>query len=261
MRSKELFKLIQVESNCEEYLRKIGVLKNFTTCINCGSDKLGIIRRNKYKCYRCKSEWSINKGSILSSTNIDYCDFLILIKLFEMELTAEKCAEELNLGYKSVHNLYTLIRLQLSELSSKDLEAFEEILKGRREIVVNYNNGLVKFEFNPYKEFDEAARLEITRHRDPDTGVLFELSLRKVKRAIKKGTGDRKFGSYNYFWRYAKEKLWKYRGTEQKYLILYLKEIEFRYNHRKEDLFEKICGKLSSFSRVAKSTDERNLFP
>lgn len=47
------------------------------------------------------------------------------------------------------------------------------------------------------------------------------------------------------FWIFAKEKLLRYRGSDQKYLYLYLKEIEFRYNNRSECLFDKIMQKLS----------------
>jgi len=51
----------------------------------------------------------------------------------------------------------------------------------------------------------------------------------------------------SYFWRFAKEKLQSYRGTKTKYLYLYLKEIEFRYNNRDENIFELIIAKLACF--------------
>ena len=39
------------------------------------------------------------------------------------------------------------------------------------------------------------------------------------------------------FWSYAKERLIKHHGVSPKRFPLYLKEMEFRYNHRKEKLF------------------------
>ena len=40
------------------------------------------------------------------------------------------------------------------------------------------------------------------------------------------------------FWSYAKTWLYHYRGVPRQYFHLYLKEIEFRFNHRNEDLFQ-----------------------
>ncbi|OGV96797.1 hypothetical protein A2W24_03095 [Microgenomates group bacterium RBG_16_45_19] len=42
------------------------------------------------------------------------------------------------------------------------------------------------------------------------------------------------------FWSYAKHKLYNYRGVSQANLPLYLKEMEYRYNHRKENILEPI---------------------
>lgn len=42
------------------------------------------------------------------------------------------------------------------------------------------------------------------------------------------------------FWSYAKHKLYNYRGVSKSNFPLYLKEMEFRYNHRKENILEPI---------------------
>ena len=63
----ELTKLIDIardEASAEEFLRKKGILKTFTCCPYCGNKHFGKVRRNVYKCYRCKREWSVRKGSI-----------------------------------------------------------------------------------------------------------------------------------------------------------------------------------------------------
>jgi transposase len=39
------------------------------------------------------------------------------------------------------------------------------------------------------------------------------------------------------FWSYAKTWLYHYRDVPKPYFDLYLKEIEFRFNHRNEDIF------------------------
>ena len=53
------------EQRAEEFLREIGILRSFAECPCCGNKHFGKVRRNFYKCYRCKREWSIRKGSVL----------------------------------------------------------------------------------------------------------------------------------------------------------------------------------------------------
>jgi transposase-like protein len=39
------------------------------------------------------------------------------------------------------------------------------------------------------------------------------------------------------FWGYAKHRLTKFKGIRKEKLIFYLKESEFRFNHRKDDIY------------------------
>ena len=47
------------------------------------------------------------------------------------------------------------------------------------------------------------------------------------------------------FWSWAKERLFKHYGASAKNFPLYLKELEFRYNHREESIFEPLVRYLS----------------
>lgn len=40
------------------------------------------------------------------------------------------------------------------------------------------------------------------------------------------------------FWSYAKHILYNYRGVSRYHFPMYLKEIEYRYNHRQENIFK-----------------------
>ena len=44
------------------------------------------------------------------------------------------------------------------------------------------------------------------------------------------------------FWSYAKTWVYHYRGVPKQYFHLYLKEIEFRFNHRNEDIFRLLAN-------------------
>ena len=108
--------------------------------------------------------------------------------------------------------------------------------------------------------------------------TLLELAIRKVKRGSLIYTD--KFRSYNGlvsygfkhrridhgkkfangkvyingiegFWSFAKERLLKYHGVDAQKFPLYLKELEFRYNHRDRDLFDVLIQLLVGYSSVA----------
>ena len=48
------------------------------------------------------------------------------------------------------------------------------------------------------------------------------------------------------FWTFAKERLIQFHGVSPEKFPLYLKEMEFRYNHRKEDLFNLLAQNITN---------------
>ncbi|MGE5679883.1 MAG: hypothetical protein ACM34K_03285 [Bacillota bacterium] len=244
MKLKELNELIRNENKCEEYLRSTGILKTFTNCISCGSTSLGMIRSDRYRCYSCKKEWSRRKGSILTVTRFNYSEFLICLKYFEVEFTAEMTSSEFGLNYKTVRMLYNLFRMKMGSIDEGTLEKFSKSVKGdTKTIGLNYKNGQVSFELEP-KPTDDAT-VKSVRHRVQNSAAYYEVTLEKLKTDIMEGKGANYISPIERFWRFAAEKLFKYRGTEQAYFILYLKELEFRFNHRGEDLLDAIIAKLA----------------
>jgi len=63
------------------------------------------VRRNFYKCYRYKREWSIRKGSALEGLKIPLSRFVLALKLFKLEVPVLKACKELDLSYNTVHRL------------------------------------------------------------------------------------------------------------------------------------------------------------
>ena len=51
-------------------------------------------------------------------------------------------------------------------------------------------------------------------------------------------TGKVSINGLEGFWSYAKQRLMKFHGVSKRYFPLYLKEMEFRYNHRAQSLFD-----------------------
>ena len=137
----EIVKLMNIITNeglAERFLREKGVLKTFTSCPYCNNKHFGKVRRNMYKCYKCKREWSVRRGSVLEKTKISFSKFLMALKLFELEISVLKASRELGLSYNTVHKLFTLIRGSIYKVTSKDtllsgeIEADESYFGGKR---------------------------------------------------------------------------------------------------------------------------------
>jgi transposase len=47
------------------------------------------------------------------------------------------------------------------------------------------------------------------------------------------------------FWSFVKERLMKYHGVNPRKFPLFLKELEFRYNHRQHDLYDDLVKCIS----------------
>ncbi|MFZ1291899.1 MAG: hypothetical protein WAR79_17510 [Melioribacteraceae bacterium] len=239
----ELSELLQNESKAEQYLLKVGILKSFTHCGNCGSAKLGRIRREKYKCYSCKSEWSIRKGSMLYSHQIRFTKFLGVLKCFEIELDAKKTALEFELDKSGVQRIFNLIREAIADNISPDNQRliFE---KKSLSFSIKTTNEKVEICFN--NNLDVAELFSMKRYPTLNKEIIYKFSCEDIKsKVIKRNINNFPTVQKN-FWNYANTKLQKFRGTCLKYLYLYLKEIEFRYNNPL-DLFNKMIEKIVNF--------------
>jgi transposase len=101
----ELSELLLDDNKAEKYLLEVGILKTFTHCDKCGSEKLGRIRRGKIKCYKCKHEWNIKKGSVLDGSKLEMKKFILFIKLVDFGFNNQKIQDELNMNRITVKKL------------------------------------------------------------------------------------------------------------------------------------------------------------
>ncbi|HEX2866716.1 MAG TPA: hypothetical protein VHO03_06725 [Ignavibacteriales bacterium] len=244
MKLKELNELIKDEDKCEEYLRSAGILKTFTNCIGCGSTSLGMIRGDRYRCYSCKKEWSRRKDSILSLTRFSYSEFLICLKYFSLEFSAEATSDEFELNYKTVKMLFNLFRMKIGDVDEAMLDKFAGIIKGDTETIgLNYKDGKVRFVLDP--STPPEVEIKAVRHRLQKSAAHYDFSYERLKNEMMNTERQGYISPLERFWRFAAERFYSYRGTEQKYFIIFLKELEFRFNHQNEDIFDAIVAKLA----------------
>ncbi len=269
------------EEKAEEYLRTQGILKSYDHCPICGGSRLGRIRRGKYKCYDCRREWGIRRGSILSKTRIPLTRILLAIKFFELDTSVREAAKQLDLAYNTVYDLFNIFRLGIAATNNENFS-----LSGEIEMDESYFGGRRKGKrgrgaagkIPVFGILERGGKVRVEVVQDVAGETLLELAIQKVKRGSLIYTD--KFRSYNGlisygfrhrridhgvrfvngkvyingiegFWSFAKERLQKFHGVDAQKFPLYLKELEFRYNHRNDDLYDVLVGCLAEYSLVA----------
>src|ERR1035437_909405 len=243
----KLYDIMCVNSEGEivRFLQEQNIFIKYDKCISCNSIKIGYISRNRVKCYKCKKEWNVKMGSAIESSKIELKKFLLLIKLFQLGFTSEDTAKELTIDIKVVYQMFDLIRMRISGLSENDLSQMNYLLKGEGTTFgIKYSNGKIKISLMEDKEENPDALFRIKRTRIPNSYASYDFTYNRVINIIKVGKGKGYFSELDRFWRFAKEFLIKFRGTTYKGLFLLLKEIEFRYNQKKGDIFFEIIKKM-----------------
>jgi transposase len=251
MKLSELLPIIQDEKKAEDYLRSVGILKTFSNCHRCNGTSLGMIRGDRWKCYKCRTEWTRRKESILSMVRIKYSEFLFCLKCFELEFNVDQCSKELNIHHKPVDLLFTEFRKCIAN-SSNGNEIYSQIIKGEAcKLVIKLDGDNVKLEIFWNDKSINKATISITRSRIPNSAVYYEFEFSKLRKKLSQ-ISDKEFSTLGTFWRFAKPRLINFKGTDLMTLFLYLKEIEFRFNNKKEELFDLIMANIAQNQRVVK---------
>ena len=187
------------EEKAEEYLQAQGILQRFDHCPYCESNRIGRVRRGKYKCYGCRKEWGPRRGSILEGLRVPQVRVLIAIKLFELDTSVREAAHQLGLSYNTVYDLFDLFRQSIVRTDSDtaftlsgEIEMDESYFGGRRK--GNRGRGAVgKIPVFGILERGGKVRVEVVQNVTGET--LLTMAIKKVKRGSLIYTD--KFRSYN----------------------------------------------------------------
>jgi len=209
------------------------------------------------------------KSTKFSEIRISASSWLILIKLFELSVSARKASVETNMSYKTTLKAFDLLREAITEELSKG----DEILKGEIELDESYFGGKRKGKRGRgaagktivFGILERGGKVSVETVKNVTAGTFMSETVKKVRRGSIvytdkwKGYDSLMFSGYKHlnidhrykfkegkvfingvegFWSFAKERLIKYHGISKHKFILYLKEMEWRYNNRNEYLFE-----------------------
>jgi transposase len=269
------YKLIASESRASKYLLGKCFKNHQRFCPCCRTRKLYKLQEGRYRCSRCEYTFHDFSGRWLNRGRLSPVQWLSLIKLFELEVSVRKMALQLNVSYRAVYGAVTTIRLAIlshtedsQALLDGEIELDEAYFGGRRK--GNRGRGATgKVPVFGILERDGLVHVSVVP--DVSAATLLKLTVKKVRRGSVVYTD--KFKSYDSlmfcgyrhlkvdhgkyfssgkvyinglegFWSWAKERFIKHHGVSKKYFPLYLKELEFRYNNRNNDIFDQVANCL-----------------
>jgi transposase len=238
-------------------IKKIEKIIQGHLCPKCKNIKLYRLSDNRVKCSKCGYKYSTEK--------ILY-DFKIL-HYFSLEIPANKAAKDLQCNYRKVSAKYKQYRKEIINFLnneykklSGEIECDESYFGGKRKYMRGrgaYNKtkvfGMLERQGKIYTAIvnDVTAKTlmnEIVSHSEK--GSVFYTDKFKSYKSLKffgkhiAIDHSRSFAKYRNhinglegFWSFAKERLLKYHGISKNNFHLYLKEMEFRYNYRKENIY------------------------
>jgi transposase len=206
--------------------------------------------------------------------------WLRLLKLFELELSTRKIAQQLKISYNTSYKAILALRLAILANTSTDglkgeVELDESYFGGRRKgkrgrgaagkipvFGILERGGKVSVEVVPnvtaktltgltVKKVRRGSIVYTDRYRSYDSLMYCGYRHLKVDHQTHFSLGRVYINGLEGFWSFAKERLMKHHGISPARFPLYLKELEFRYNHRDQDLFPILAEYLCSIRSIS----------
>lgn len=267
--------LVRSENKARQFFMKL-CWKNYRRfCIRCKNHKVYRLSGKRYRCSRCKYNFTDFTGRWINRLRICYKKWLWILKLFELEISARRIAQQVELSYPTVLKAVHLIRMAIISADKRS----QDLLKGEVEIDETYfggkrkgprgrgaknkipvfgileRNGIVRVDV--MKDITAESILALTiktvrrgsivytdRFKSYDSLMFCGYRHLKVDHSKRFSRGRVYINGLEGFWSYAKERLIKHHGVSKEKFPLYLKEMEFRYNNRHNNMFSLLAQSI-----------------
>jgi len=218
---------------------KITNYYNGNRCIYCQTDKIYILKDERLKCGNCLKKYSLNK----LQKDID------MLRLFALEIPANKSAKEMGCSYNLVKRRYNFFREKIESYLQQNCELKNGILCVSEQNITSLALGVIEEDKKIFTTIivnaSPALLLEDIKKTNQAGSVFFAPKFRSYASLKFYGKHLPNYQSQKLtisriegFWSFAKERFHKYRGINKNNFYYYLKEFEFRFNFNKENLFQ-----------------------
>jgi len=274
--------ITKTEASASKYVLGFCFKSQQRFCPRCGSRKFTWRADRRRLCSVCRYIYHDLTGRWINRGGLTLGQWLRIVKLFELEISTRKIAAQLEIAYNTAHKAMRTIRASiLAHASDAD-----SLLGGEVELDESYFGGRRKGKrgrgaagkIPVFGILERDGLVNVSVVPDVTAATLLDLAVRKVRRGAIVYTDRYKsydalmFCGYRHlkvdhqthfargkvyinglegFWSFAKERLMKHHGISPNHFPFYLKEMEFRYNHRTVDLFPVVVRYLCDFEPKA----------
>lgn len=266
--------LIRSESSARRFVLGLCFENHQRFCPRCKARKLYHVGERR-RCSRCGYTFHDLSGRWINRGNLSYGEWLRIIKLFELELSTRKIARQMGLDYRTVYKAVSTICAAIlahapdaEYLMSGEVELDESYFGGRRKgkrgrgaagkvpvFGILERDGLVSAQVVPNVKAQTVLALAVEKVKRgsivyTDKFKIYDSLMFCGYRHLKLDHTERfslgrvHINGLEGFWSYAKERLMKHHGIAPRTFPFYLKEMEFRYNYRNDDLFSLVARYL-----------------
>ena len=203
--------------------------------------------------------------------------FRQLMRCFVMDFTATDTAEMIGVSVRSVNSIYLKLRARLAESCelASPLQGAVEVdesyfgarrVRGKRgrgaygktivfgvlkregkvytEIVPDCSKPTLQGIIRGHVEISTVIHSDGWRGYDGLVDIGFDKHFRVNHGNNEFASGERHINGIESFWSYAKRRLAKFNGVAKHTFYLHLKETEFRFNHRRDNLYLEVLKLL-----------------
>jgi len=269
--------IVKKEETAFRYLSKKCRKNGHRICPKCTSRKLWKLGDGKRRCSRCLHTFDDFSGRWLNRSRLSCQNWLRILKLFELEVSTNRIASQVALPYNTVHRAVMVIRHAIlcaaadaPALLSGEIELDESYFGGRRKgkrgrgaagkvpvFGILERQGIVRVEVVPnvraetllgytVKTVRRGSIVYTDRYQAYDSLMFCGYRHLAVDHGKRFARGKVYINGLEGFWSWAKERLIKHHGVSPGWFPFYLKELEFRYNHRFEDIFDLTASAVCS---------------
>jgi len=267
--------LVKNESTARKYLLGFCWKNQQRFCPRCRSRSFTKLGDGRRRCKRCGYLYHDFSGRWINLSRLAPDQWLRVVKLFELELPASAIARQAGIAYNTAHRAVTVLRMAILA-HGEDAPSLLPIMMGRggplsgggrqgsdgswedpvfgltfRDggVMVNVIQGCKAEDLlGSAAEKGRHGNVLCAERFEAYDSILYSGFNRLAVGHGKNYPGDRgHVNGLEGFWSFAKERLMRHHGISGRYFPLYLKELEFRYNHRQQALFDQLCRFLCGF--------------
>lgn len=251
-------------------------------CPRCGQEKTYALAEGRVRCAGCRYTFHVLSGRFAGLTALSPLQWLRVLVLFADEETAHAMAASLGLAYNTAYKAATLIRLAILAASldgrailcgplGRELGVANKTLRPPAADVplatvpvfgILERGGLAFVDYLPDMSPEDILHfnLHFSLPLSRLGSVVYSDRYQRYETLLACGSDvlARRFVEVagrvpavtprqDGFWAFARERLTRFHGVTARKFPLYIKELEFRYNHRETDILPILLANICAF--------------